>query len=138
MAKTVTYFYEAKDGDSFIELSKYAIKSSAVVTINPNKQTILATTDKNDGSDDDPILYLGSIINSKALSFHITHVDCDGDILKQIADLTKENKVLANDKKKADEDKKFIQERYDWMCDSIVRIKKQIAAIGTLIEAIGQ
>lgn len=131
MANSITYLYEANDGNSFTKLSEYAIKSGAIVTINPDKRTILATTDRNDGSDDDPILFLGTTIDNEAMSFHITHVDNEGDILKQIADLAKENKAL-----KADRD------RYaKWHSESYARedrIKKQVAAIAVLVDAIGQ
>ncbi len=131
MANSATYLYEANDGDSFTKLSEYAIKSSAIVTINPDKRTILATTNQNDGSDDDPIVFLESVIANEAMSFHISHVDNEADILKQIADLTKENKAL-----KADRD------RYaKWHSEAYARedrIKKQVAAIAVLVDAIGQ
>lgn len=138
MAETVTYLYEANSRESFTILSEYAIKSGALVTINPDKQTILASTDRF-GTNDDPIRFLGGIIDTKELSVQVSQeVDVKADILKQIADLTNENETLAKGKEKAEEDKKFYQDLYYKESGNTDRIKKQVAAIATLIDAIGQ
>ncbi len=136
--KTATYLYEAHDGDSFTKLSEYAIKTCATVTVNPDKRTILVTTDKNDGSDDDPIRILLIAIDNEGLSCHKTHVECEGDILKQIADLTKQNEILTEAHKKGEEGKQLYQNLYYKESGNTDRLKKQIAAIATLIDAIGQ
>ena len=138
MAESITYLYESNDGDSFTKLSEYAIKSGAIVTINPDKRTILATTDQNDGSVDDPINFLDSVIDNDGLSVRKTLDDVKSDILKQIADLTKENETLADARKKSDEDRQFYRERYYKVSGDMDRIKNRIGAIATLIEAIVQ
>ncbi len=136
--KTATYLYEAHDGDSFTKLSEYAIKTGATVTVNPDKRTILVTTDMNDGSDDDPIRILVTAIDNEGISCHKTHVECEGDILKQIADLAKQNEALTEANKKVEESKQFYQNLYYKESGNADRLKKQIAAIATLIDAIGQ
>lgn len=140
MANKVSYLYTARDKKSFDFLAVDAAKSGATVTIDPEKQTILLTTteDKINGTSEDPVYNLRDIIHSNELDVVVQLVDDAPDILKQIADLTKENEVLANDKRKADEDKKFYQDLYLRASDYHGLIKKRIGAIATLIEAIDQ
>lgn len=42
MEKTITILYTAQTPEPFSTLAEYAIKSGAIVTINPEKRTVLA------------------------------------------------------------------------------------------------
>lgn len=133
MANKVSYLYTARDKKSFDFLAMDAAKCGAIVTIDPEQQTILLTTteDKITGTSDDPIYNLREIIHVNGLDVVPQLIVADPDLLKDIADLTKKNAELKTDR-----------DRYaKWHSEAYARenrIKKQIAAIATLIEAIGQ
>ncbi len=133
MADKISYLYTAHDKKSFDFLAVDAAKCGATVTIDPEKQTILLTTteDKMAGTGDDPVYSLREIIHANELNVVANLVVADPDPIKEIADLTKQNEAL-----KADRDR-YVK----WHTEAYAResrIKKQVSAIATLIDAIGQ
>ncbi|NBJ07213.1 hypothetical protein D1647_13675 [Alistipes sp. Z76] len=133
MANKISYLYTAHDKKSFDFFAADAVKCGAIVTIDPEKQTILLTTteDKMTGTSDDPVYSLREIIHANELNVVANLIVADPDPIKEIADLTKKNEAL-----KADRD------RYaKWHSEAYARedrIKKQVAAIAVLVDAIGQ
>ena len=83
------------------------------------------------GTSDDPVYSLREIIHANELNVVANLIVADPDPIKEIADLTKKNEAL-----KADRD------RYaKWHSEAYARedrIKKQVAAIAVLVDAIGQ
>lgn len=133
MADNVSYLYTARDKKSFDCFAVEAAKCGAAVTIDPEQMTILLTTteDKMTGTSDDPVYSLREIIHTNELNIVAELIVSNPDFLKEIADLTKKNEAL-----KADRDKyaKWHSEAYI----QVDRIKKQVAAIAVLVDAIGQ
>lgn len=133
MATEIAYLYTAGDKMSFEAFATAAAQCGATVTINPEKQTVLLNTteDKMTGTDDDPVYNLRELIFAKELNVNADFFEAAPDFLKEIADLNKQNEYLKTER-----------DRYvKWHSDAygeISRIKKQISAIATLIDAIGQ
>lgn len=133
MATEIAYLYTARDKMSFDAFVLDAAQCGSTVTIDPAKQTVLLTTteDKMTGTSDDPVCSLRDMIFAKELKVEAELVETAPDIIKEIADLNKQNDYLR------DERDRYVK----WHSDAygeISRIKKQVAAIGTLIDAIGQ
>ena len=133
MADKISYLYTARDKKSFDSFVVHVAKCGATVTIDPEQMTILLTTtdDKMNGTSDDPVYSLREIIHTNGLNVEANLIVSNPDPIKEIANLTKQNEALKVDR---DRYAKWHSEAYD----RENRIKKQVAAIAVLVNALVQ
>ena len=134
MKKTISYLYTADDKDSFMALAKLVHECGATVTISPKTMAITVTADERDvdGSASDPIRTIGEIIDGSSLNFRITPIDT-ASLHDSLEKAMERNKALENELKRS-------EDHYSELCQkeatANARIRKQVTAIGTLVEAI--
>ena len=137
MKKTISYLYSANDKGSFMALAKLVHECNATVTINPKAMSITVTADERqvDGSAADPIHTIGKIIDDGSLDFRITPIDMA--TLQDALDYANgRNKELESQLKRSEDIKKHYGELCQKEANANARIRRQVAAIGTLVEAI--
>ena len=139
MKKIISYLYTTNDKNSFTALAKLVHECGATVTINPKAMSITVTADEKqvDGSITDPIRTTGEIIDDSSLDFHITPIDT-ATLNEALDAATERNKALENELARSEDMKRHYCELCQKEANANVRIRKQIAAIGTLIDAIGK
>lgn len=137
MKKTISYLYTANDRNSFCTLAKVVHECGATVTINPKAMAITVTAEDKqvDGSASDPIRTIGEIIDDGSLNFRITPIDT-ATLHDSLEMVTERNKVLENELKRSEDMRKHYGELCQKEANANARIRRQVAAIGTLVEAI--
>lgn len=137
MKKTISYLYTADDKDSFMALAKLVHECGATVTISPKTMAITVTADERDvdGSASDPIRTIGEIIDDSSLNFRITPIDT-ASLHDTLEKAMERNKALENELKRSEDMRKHYSELCQKEATANARIRKQVTAIGTLVEAI--
>lgn len=137
MKKTISYLYTANDRNSFCTLAKVVHECGATVTIDPKAMSITVTAEDKqvDGSASDPIRTIGEIIDDSSLNFRITPIDT-ASMQDTMEKAVERNKALENELKRSEDMRKHYSELCQKEATANARIRRQVAAIGTLVEAI--
>lgn len=128
------YCYKANDSKSYYALAEYVAKSiSAKLILIPSELTIIVEPTDTTA----PILAVGNFIDDQAINFHIEPVEpveesLTGVISEITEQLTERNAEVTALKKERD-DLQYSRKYYQGKAD---RIKEQVKAIGTLLNAI--
>ena len=137
MKKTISYLYTANDRNSFCTLAKVVHECGATVTIDPKAMSITVTAEDKqvDGSASDSIRTIGEIIDDSNLNFRITPINT-ASLHDSLEKMKERNKALENERKRLEDMRKHYSELCQKEATANARIRRQVAAIGTLVEAI--
>lgn len=119
--------YQAQDENSFGSLAKLIVCCGAVVNVNPKTRVIVVSVDE---SQTKVFNEIGEVIDANALNFKIVE---QGELAYQ----QRGQKLL----QELEDARKKSEQYYKWYTeatDKYERLKKQLGAISTIIEAISR
>lgn len=127
--KTI-YRYQAKSKSSYEALAGHILYCGAILTIDPHTQTISVTIDTDEVRIVDEIR---GIITDHGLEFEETSVTKNPD-----ADLNQTIEQLSEELNVAKSEAKQYSQWYYVKAEELEKLKKQLKAVATIIDAVGR